>query len=129
MTHLLPVTGRRERGAPLPWEGRRESPFVSRSEELNLLVEEVATLPKRVFYYWNRDAPHPYRAQRIRSADMTAERPAFLPDGIARRVRVGSAAIPVAELAARASRLEAEEAAAAHAAPAAFLGAPRRRGT
>lgn len=126
MTHLLPVTGRKERSAPLPWEARRESPFVSRAEELNQLVEEVASLPKRVFYYWNRDGA-PYRAQRIRSADMTVEPPAFLSADTARRVRVGSSAIPIEELAAHRAAIEAGEEG-ADAAPAAFLGAPRRRG-
>ena len=126
MTHLLPVTGRRQRSAPHPWEARRESPFVSRAEELNQLVDEVATLPKRVFYYWNRDAP--YRAQRIRTADMIVERPAFLPAEVARRVRLGSAAIPIHELAAHRAAIEAAEEAGDGAAAEAFLTAPRRRG-
>lgn len=127
MTHLLPATGRRLRGAPLPWEGRRESPFYSRAEELTQLVEEVASLPKRVFYYWNRDAPVPYRAQRIRTADMTVERPDFLPEDLARRVRVGSAAIPIRELEAYRAELEAPDE--PPAAEAALFGPARRRGT
>lgn len=127
MTHLLPATGRRLRSAPLPWEGRRESPFYSRAEELTQLVEEVATLPKRVFYYWNRDAPMPYRAQRIRTADMTIERPDFLPEVLARRVRVGSAAIPIREL--EAYRAELEAADEPPEAEAALFGPARRRGT
>lgn len=96
MAHLLPVTGRRKRQAPFPWEGRRDNPFLSRSEELNLLVEEAASLPDRHFYYWERGAP--YRAQLVRTADFDPSRPAFLPADIARRIRVGSAAVAVAEL-------------------------------
>ncbi len=96
MTHLLPVTGRRLRGRPLPWERERGSPFLSRSEELNALVEEVANLPERTFYFWNRGAP--YRAQLARSADFDPAPSGFLPEDVARRIRLGSAAVSLADL-------------------------------
>lgn len=100
MSHLLPVTGRRLRGLPLPWERERGSPFLTRPEELNALVEEVASLPERAFYFWHRGAP--YRAQLVRSAEFDPAPTAFLPEDVARRVRVGSAAVPLAELEAHA---------------------------
>src|SRR5439155_25537313 len=91
-------------------------------EEITALIEEVAALPKRTFYVWDREAP--YRAQLIRASDFEPNAGGFLPEEIARRIRLGSAAIPI-------SVLEAHQRergpAAAPLGPALTLGTARRR--
>lgn len=95
MAHLLPVTGRRTREGVLPWEERRSSPFLSRSEELMRLQEEVVRLPNRVFYLWNRTRPYP--AELVRALHVVPGR-APRDREIERRLLAGTLARPVAEL-------------------------------
>jgi hypothetical protein len=96
MAHMLPVTGRHPRAPALPWEERPKSPYLTAPEELAKLVDGVTHLPDRVFHFWQRRAP--YKAQLVRALDVDVNVPAFLPAEIARRLRVGSAAIPMKEL-------------------------------
>lgn len=93
MAHLLPVTGKRLRPAPPPWEARRGNPYLSPQEEIAALVEEVAHLPDRTFYYWDRRQP--YRAQLVRAADVEVHPLEFLPTEVAHRIRNGTAAVPM----------------------------------
>ena len=95
MAHLLPVTGRRPREAVLPWEERRGSPFLSRSEEITYLQEEVVRLPSRVFYLWNRTRP--YQAELVRALHVAPGRPPR-DHGLERRLLAGTLARSVAEL-------------------------------
>lgn len=93
---MLPVTGRRLRPAPLPWEERPRSPFLSAAEERELLVREVVSLPQRVFLYWNRDRS--YRAELVRAGEVEVRGQVLRSATVARRLRVGSMAVPMAEL-------------------------------
>ena len=93
---MLPVTGRRLRPAALPWEERPRSPFLPTQDERELLVREVSSLPQRVFLYWNRDRP--YRAELVRAAQVGGRGQVLRPASVARRLRVGSMALPLREL-------------------------------
>ncbi|MGB8294687.1 MAG: DUF87 domain-containing protein [Polyangia bacterium] len=96
MAHMLPVTGRHPREPAQPWEERPKSPYLTAPEELARLVDGVTHLPDRTYYFWQRRVP--YKAQLVRALDVDVEVPAFLPVETARRLRVGSAAVPIAEL-------------------------------
>jgi hypothetical protein len=96
MSHMLPVTGRLPREPAQPWEERPNSPYLTAHEELGKLVDGVTHLPDRHCYFWQRRAP--YKAQLVRALDIDVEVPAFLPAETARKLRVGNAAIPIAEL-------------------------------
>jgi hypothetical protein len=82
----LPITGRRRREAPAPWETGPRSPFLSPSEELELLVRETANMPKRTFWFFHRGA-HP--AVRFRSAELAPRQNNFertsVPTGLRHR--------------------------------------------
>ncbi len=67
LSHLLPVSGRRLRGAPLPWESQAASPWLTRDEELRLLVEETQALPPR--HFWIRAKRRSPKATLIRTLD------------------------------------------------------------
>ncbi len=47
---ILPVTGRHPRPTPAPWEQSPNSPWLSREEELRLLIEQTQALPPRQFW-------------------------------------------------------------------------------
>ena len=96
MAHMLPVSNRHPREPAAPWEERPKTPYLAAQEELTKLVDGVTHLPDRTFYYWQRRAP--YKAQLVRALDIDVEFPGFLPAETARRLRVGCAAIPIAEL-------------------------------
>jgi hypothetical protein len=55
LKHLLPVTGRRPRPTPAPWETGARAPFLSPSAVLDALVADISGLPSRTFYLWNRN--------------------------------------------------------------------------
>ncbi len=123
MVHMLPVTSRHPRDPAQPWEERPKSPYLTAPEELARLVDGVTHLPDRTFYYWQRRAP--YKAQMVRALDIDVEAPAFMPAETARRLRMGNAAIPIAEL----EKASPPPPPAAHATiaedPVAILGPPR----
>jgi len=96
MAQMMPVSLRHRREPAQPWEDRPHNPYLTAQEELAKLVDGVTHLPDRTFYYWQRRAP--YKAQLVRALDIDVEVPAFLPAETARRLRVGNAAIPIAEL-------------------------------
>jgi len=124
MAHMLPVSNRQPREPAQPWEERPRSPYLMAQEELARLVDGVTHLPDRTFYYWQRRAP--YKAQLVRAIDIDVEAPAFLPAETACRLRVGGAAIPIAELERSSPRSPVPAAVAAVADdPAAILGPPR----
>jgi hypothetical protein len=95
MSHLLPVSGRRPRPQPAPWEEASRVPYLSRNEELELLTREITTLPDRTFYFWNRRSGG--RAELSRAADVSAKgtKPS---SAIVRRLRDGILGVPVPEL-------------------------------
>lgn len=97
MRHLLPVTGRLRRPAPLPWaRATSPEPYLTPSEEIDARVAEVARLPTRVAYWWDRRRPH--SAVQFRTADLVLPDPRQLPTALRDAVRVGAVAVPVAEL-------------------------------
>jgi hypothetical protein len=96
MSHLLPVTGRRPRARPAPWEDAPRSPFLSRAEELELLTREVTTLPDRTFYYLNRRETG--QAELVRAASVEAGIHSPSRD-VERRLKNGALAVPLADLA------------------------------
>lgn len=97
MRHLLPVTGRMRRPAPLPWaRATPHEPYLTPSEEIEARVSEVARLPNRVAYWWDRRRPHP--AVQFRTADLALPDPRQAPGAIRDAVRVGAIAVPVREL-------------------------------
>lgn len=57
--HLLPLTGRRRRPRPAPWEEKARSPFLTPDEERRVLEDQLVRLPARHFYLFDRrrDAP------------------------------------------------------------------------
>ena len=96
MQHLLPVTGRRLRDSVAPWEERPRSPFLTEAEERERLIHDVAQLPERHFYFWNRLRPWP--AQLVRALDVSPRPPARETEEMTRRLRDGSLALPIARL-------------------------------
>ncbi len=96
MRHLLPVGGREARAAPLPWERATGGPFLSAAEELEARVSEVAQMPERVAYFWDRRKP--WRAVRFRTATLAQPDLRALPRDLVDRVVCGSVAIPVVDL-------------------------------
>lgn len=96
MSHLLPVTGRRQRPAPEPWEERARSPYLTPNEELQRLIEQVPSMPKRTYYLWNRDRP--FRAVQVRSREVTTRARTTTDAALVERLRHGVLAVPVAQL-------------------------------
>ena len=124
MAHMLPVTGHHPREPARPWEDRPKSPYLAAPEELTRLVDGVTHLPDRTLYYWQRRAQ--YKAQLVRALDVDIEVPPFLSAETARRIRVGSASIPITELERASPPLPLPVAtAAADDDPTAILGPPR----
>jgi hypothetical protein len=70
LSHLLPVSGRRLRAAPLPWESPPASPWLTRDEELRLLVDETQALSPR--HFWIRAKRRCIKATLIRTLDFRA---------------------------------------------------------
>ena len=101
MRHLLPVTGRRRRAQPLPWEEAHGSPFLSRSDELEMLVEDVSSMRARHAYLWQRGAP--YRAQLVRSRDVDVVGAGGRHEALRRRLEQGALARSIADLEAEAT--------------------------
>lgn len=96
MIHLLPVTGRRPRPAPPPWEEKPRSPYLSAAEEREFLISEVPSLPDRVFYLWNRRRP--YRAELVRALEVSPKSAPFRSAAVSERLATGILAVPIAEL-------------------------------
>jgi hypothetical protein len=94
LRHDLPVTGRRPRGAGAPWETSARSPFLTVEEERALLEEELTRLPRRTFRLLHRERP--YGAELVRAPEVRLRD--ARDRSIARRVRVGALARPLAEL-------------------------------
>jgi DNA helicase HerA-like ATPase len=72
LAHLLPVTGRRPRPSGAPWETQPSSPWLSREEELRMLVERTQALPPR--HFWVRPT------RRSPRATLTKTLGFFIPD-------------------------------------------------
>ena len=85
LSHLLPVTGRRPRAAPAPWEPAHRTPFVSGGEEVDALVNEVSSLPQRTFYLWHRGIGS--RAILVRAAEVHPRPDAAATASIEQRLR------------------------------------------
>jgi len=124
MAHLLPVTGRRLRPEPAPWERRTGSPYLAPDDEARWLMNEVTTLPDRTFYLWNRKRP--YRAELVRALDVEPRKGQIDDAYIARRLRDGSLAVPIADLQRQASGAD-DFRALPPARPAGLLAAPTTR--
>lgn len=121
--HLLPVTGRRPRGAPRPWDETPRDPFLSPAEEMRALVERLARLPQRELLFADRTLGGAASAF-VRTSDVVVARPRLSPE-VARRVEYGALALPP-ETALRAAAPATTVTAAAVPNQAARL--PRRRG-
>jgi len=100
LSHILPVTGRRPREAPSPWERRDASPFLTRSEELQLLVNEASALPDRNFWFWNRKRPYP--AVLARACDVDVRNSLPRNPTTRRRLEDGALSVPLRVLEAQA---------------------------
>lgn len=98
LAHVVPVSGRVRRERPAPWETEQRSPYLTRNEEFQARVAEVASLPNRTFYLWNRRRP--YRAELVEATELDLTEPT-LPAPVAARLRRGVLGVPVAELAAQ----------------------------
>lgn len=96
LAHVLPTSGRVRRARPAPWEEAPRSPYLTRQEELQARLADVASLPNRTFYLWNRRRP--YRAELVEAQELHLGTPA-LPAHVAERLRRGALAVPVGELA------------------------------
>lgn len=96
MAHVLPITGRRRRPAPAPWEERARTPFMTASEEREARIAELAALPDRHFYLWLRRRAQ--SAVLVRARDLMMEPASFRPAWIADRLEVGTSAVPIEEL-------------------------------
>ncbi len=96
MSHVLPVTGRKLRAAPLPWEARSGSAVLSGGEELSALVQECVSLPDREAFFADRRTPH--RSHRFRTATIANETPAFVATSMREALSRGSLGVPVGVL-------------------------------
>jgi len=96
MAHLLPVSGRRRRAAAAPWEESSRSPFLSRAEELELLMRDLAALPDRTFYFWDRRAGA--GAELVRAATVEPAAAGFRNARVAERLRDGAIGVPIGVL-------------------------------
>jgi hypothetical protein len=92
---VLPITGRRRRPAPAPWETQRE-PFLSREEEVRELARELQQLPRRSFYFQDRSRPYPAELVRIR--DVTCRDRSQHSAELLERIARGAAATPIGNL-------------------------------
>lgn len=91
---VLPISGRRLRPRPAPWETSRE-PFMSREEEARELARELQQLPQRCFYMQDRSRPYP--AELVRVREVTRGSAAAIPSETMERIRRGCAAITIRE--------------------------------
>lgn len=97
MRHLLPVTGAMRRPPPAPW-ARQQSvePYLTASEETEARIVEVARLPNRIAYWWDRRKPHP--AVQFRTAELNLPDPRRVPAALRDAVCRGAVAVPIADL-------------------------------
>jgi len=96
----LPVTGRRLKPQKSFFDPSEKSSVYSLGEEKRLLEEEMAQLPDRWFYYY--DKRKPYKAQLVRSQTLDIAKAIQLsneaPQELLEAVERGSMGVPVAEL-------------------------------
>ncbi len=104
LSRILPVTGRRARPPALPWEERSRTPYLTRNEEREILLEEVSVLPQRTFYLWNRNRPYP--ATLVRARDFDPRVVGHRDLRVEERLKHGALAVPIAELEAEEQRRE-----------------------
>ena len=91
----LPVTGRRLKSAPPPWEEGRAVGYLDRGAELMLLREGVARLPDRHLYLLDRRSGLP--AALVRSADLTLRAPETEVQALSERTARSQAVVLVGE--------------------------------
>lgn len=97
MRHVLPVTGRMRRGAPAPWaQATTASPFLTANEEVEARVSQVAQLPPRHAYWWDRRKAH--AAVPFRTAPLDLPAPRSIPAALVARVTRGSVAKSTSDL-------------------------------
>jgi hypothetical protein len=121
---MLPVTGRKSRARAAPWESAAKSPFLSDAEELSERIAELASLPGRTFYFWNRTKPYP--AELVRAVDIQVA-PMNERDPRTARLRDGCVAVPIAELRRTMDPTPGFRAVTRSATPTSTLPRPRRR--
>lgn len=85
LSDILPVTGRRPRPPPMPWESPPASPWMTREEELRALVEQTQALPARHFWVWRKRGSS--KAVLVKSLDFVI--PASRGDELTRRIERG----------------------------------------
>lgn len=100
LSHILPVSGavpRDRQGFPDPRTPRQ---LLTPDEERRRLVEQVPSLPDRVFWFWNRRRPYPAILARSPTLDIDGlkARADELPDEIRALVARGVLAVPRDEL-------------------------------
>ena len=72
LSAILPVTGRHPRPESAPWEQQPSSPWLSREEELRLLVDRTRALPRRQF--WVRSKRRQSKATLTRTLEFSVPR-------------------------------------------------------
>lgn len=130
MADILPVTGRRRRPRPAPWEERARSPYLTPPEEREALIADAVNLARREFFLWNRGRP--YKAHLVRTKDVAPREGTHVAPEVARLIREGTLARPIAELEApgRGNAVFADVEVPVHADPMSVPPRPRRpRGT
>lgn len=100
LAHILPVIGnvpRESRGFPDP---RTPPVMISADDERRLLLEQVPSMPDRVFWFWNRRRPYPAILVKSATLDMRAmsARATRLPPEVRAVARRGILAVGEREL-------------------------------
>lgn len=99
-SHALPVTGRRIREKKNRWDDSEKQQFLSPSEELRLLQGQVAQLPDRQMFFYEKRKP--YKAQKIGSIELNigkARRASEnAPQELLEAIERGILSVPISEL-------------------------------
>jgi hypothetical protein len=85
MAHVLPATGRRVRESPGFPDPRTPRTFIPIEEERRALVEQVPSMPDRVFFFLNKRRP--YGAILTKSATLSIDKRAAFADELDAEVR------------------------------------------
>ena len=95
VSHLLPVSGRRHREPPRPWEEVARDPFLSPAEERNALVDRLTRLRTREFLFADRTGGGP--GAFVRTAELSVRRPRNIQPATALRLARCALALPPGE--------------------------------